>query len=120
MTTSPFDPASVAAGAQPAPDTTTPMPAMPAMPGRMPGAPSPYEIAGPQPSALLRKRGTRQIIIGAALFVIGLLITVVTYGRASSSPSGGSYFVAYGPMIIGVVWAVRGAGLVARSRRMGR
>ena len=118
MTTPPFDHAAAAVGAQPgAPDTTTPMPGVPGLP---PGAPSPYEIAGPQPGALLRKRGMRQIITGAALFVIGLLITVITYGRASSSPSGGSYFVAYGPMIIGVVWAVRGAALVARSQRMGR
>ena len=136
MTTpQPFQPASAAgAGAQPgAPDATIPMPSVPGptpgmpgktpgMPGPMPvmGPPGPYEISGPRRSAVLRKRGLRQMIIGGVLFVIGLLITAVTYGHASSSVSGGSYVVAYGPMIIGVVWALRGARLVVRSRSLDR
>ena len=136
MTTpQPFQPASAAgAGAQSgAPDATIPMPSVPGptpgmpgktpgMPGPMPvmGPPGPYEISGPRSSAVLRKRGLRQMIIGGVLFVIGLLITAVTYGHASSSVSGGSYVVAYGPMIIGVVWALRGARLVVRSRSLDR
>jgi hypothetical protein len=137
--TTPLDPASPAAGPQPgATDTTTPMPSVPgpmtAMPGPMPGAPGPmagmpgpmsgppgpYGFAGPRRAAAVGRRGRQQMIIGGALFVVGLLITFLTYSRASSSPSGGSYFVAYGPMIVGVVWFARGALLLARSRRPGR
>ena len=129
MTTpQPFDPAFVAgAGAQPgAPDATIPMPSVPGptpgMPGPMPvmGSPGPYEISGPRRSAVLRKRGLRQMIIGGVLFVVGLLITAVTYRHASSSVSDGSYIVAFGPMIIGAAWALRGARLVARSRSLDR
>jgi hypothetical protein len=137
-TPQPFQPASAAgAGAQPgAPDATIPMPSvpgptpgMPSVPGAMPGVPGPmpvmgppgpYEISRPRSSAVLRKRGLRQMIIGGVLFVIGLLITAVTYRRASSSVSGGSYIVAFGPMIIGAVWALRGARLVTRSRSLDR
>lgn len=52
--------------------------------------------------------GNGQIIAGVALLVLGLIITVATYSSASSSPSGGTYIVAYGPIIFGVVSIFRG------------
>jgi hypothetical protein len=60
----------------------------------------------------------RQIAIGAVIFVIGLVITVATYSSASSSPTGGSYVVAYGPMILGVVYAIRGIAAVVQAQKL--
>jgi hypothetical protein len=72
--------------------------------GPQPGfAVAPNQMPGTSLAAVARKRGMRQIAIGAVIFVIGLVITVATYSSASSSPTGGSYVVAYGPMILGVV-----------------
>jgi hypothetical protein len=46
------------------------------------------------------------LVIGGLLFGLGLLVTVGTYGSASES--GGTYVVAYGPMIVGVIRIFRG------------
>lgn len=54
--------------------------------------------------------GSGDIALGLVLIVIGILITAVTYGSASSS--GGTYIVAYGPIIFGVIKLFRG---LARS-----
>ena len=53
-----------------------------------------------------RRSGVANLAIGAALFGVGLLVTVGTYGSASSS--GGTYIVAWGPMVFGVIRIVRG------------
>jgi hypothetical protein len=63
-----------------------------------------------------RRRATRAIGVGAALFVVGLLITVLTYSHASGS-GGGVYVVAWGPMLFGVVRMVIGLVLLAKSGR---
>jgi len=69
-------------------------------------------------ATIARKRGMRQIVIGAVIFVIGLVITVATYSSASSSPTGGTYVVAYGPMILGVVYVIRGILVIARAQKL--
>lgn len=73
-----------------------------------------------QPSGSLatvaRTRGMRQIIIGAIIIAVGLVITIVTY--ASASAAGGTYIVAYGPMIVGVITLVRGIVALGRSRNL--
>jgi len=46
------------------------------------------------------------LVIGGLLFGLGLLVTVGTYNSASQS--GGTYVVAYGPMIVGVIRIFRG------------
>lgn len=51
-----------------------------------------------------RKSG--DLVIGGLLFGLGLLVTVGTYGSASES--GGTYVVAYGPMIVGAIRIFRG------------
>jgi hypothetical protein len=68
-------------------------------------------------ATVARKRGMRQIAIGAFVFVIGLVITIATYS-ASSSPSGGTYVVAYGPMILGVMYVVRGIVVIAQAQKL--
>jgi hypothetical protein len=67
-----------------------------------------------------RRRGTRQIVTGAVLFLIGLVITIATYSHASSSGTGGTYFVAWGPMVIGIIAIVRGVVAIGRARRFSR
>ncbi len=53
-----------------------------------------------------RSRKSADLVIGGLLFGLGLLVTVATYGSASES--GGTYVVAYGPMIVGVIRIFRG------------
>jgi hypothetical protein len=69
-------------------------------------------------ASVVRKRGLRQVTIGAVIFVIGLAITVGTYHSASTSSSGGTYFVAYGPMIVGLIAVVRGLVAMARASKL--
>lgn len=80
----------------------------------MPSAP--YYQQSRSLATVARTRGMRQIIIGAIVFAVGLVITIATY--ASASATGGTYFVAYGPMIVGVVTLVRGIVALGRSRNL--
>jgi hypothetical protein len=77
--------------------------------------PGPMGMPGGMASAA-RRRAMRQIITGSILFGVGLVITVFTYSNASSSATGGTYFVAWGPMIFGVIALIRGVTAMARSR----
>jgi hypothetical protein len=53
-----------------------------------------------------RSRKQKDIVLGSILLGVGLLITVGTYNSASQS--GGTYFIAYGPMIVGVIRLFKG------------
>jgi hypothetical protein len=53
-----------------------------------------------------RSRKQKDIVLGSILLGVGLLITLGTYGSASQG--GGTYFIAYGPMIVGVIRLFRG------------
>jgi hypothetical protein len=65
---------------------------------------------------VLRGRSGKSLIItGIVLVVIGLAITVGSYAWASSR-GGGSYYISFSPIIIGVIAIVRG---VSQSRRGG-
>ena len=59
-----------------------------------------------------RARADRMIIIGTVSLVIGALITAATY--SSASQSGGTYIIAYGAIITGIVEIV--TGLAMRNR----
>lgn len=66
------------------------------------GAPAaPFQQAAAEQRAVWRRRAYRTMGIGAALFVVGLLITSLTYSYAASN-GGGTYIVSWGPMIAGV------------------
>jgi hypothetical protein len=89
-------------------------------PGQPIGVPPSFQPSAASNMAdVARKRGMRQIAIGAGLFLVGLIITVATYGNAASSRTGGTYFVAYGPMIFGVIGMIRGAIAVAQAKKLG-
>ncbi|GAA0338250.1 hypothetical protein NE235_34505 [Actinoallomurus spadix] len=80
-----------------------------------PGAPQNAPFQGVPVNDAERRRATRAIGVGAVLFVIGLLITVLTYSHASGS--GGVYVVAWGPMLFGVIRMITGLVLLAKSGR---
>src|SRR5215469_6771904 len=91
-------------------------------PGTGPGYGMPnmgYQQQGMPLAVVARKRGMRQVIIGASIFAVGLVITITTYSHAATSSTGGTYFVAYGPMILGAITIVRGIVAVMRSNRLG-
>jgi len=53
-----------------------------------------------------RAAGSKDIVIGVLLLAVGLVITAATY--SSASREGGTYVVAYGPVIFGAVRIFRG------------
>ena len=53
-----------------------------------------------------RAASTRAIAIGVIAMLIGILVTVTTYSHASAS--GGTYLVAWGPIVFGFIQIVRG------------
>ncbi|WP_019634895.1 hypothetical protein [Actinomadura atramentaria] len=93
-----------------------------------PYPPQQYQQPYPQPAygtpfaaadAERRRRAATGAKVGLAwggvLFLIGLVITVVTYANASAS--GGVYFVAWGPMVFGAIRVV--VSLVALGKNKG-
>jgi hypothetical protein len=96
-----------------------PGPFGPQQPGPF-GPSQPGPIGLPGLAAMARRRGVRQVITGSVLFAIGLLITVLTRGHAESSAGGGTYIVAWGPMIFGIIAVVRGLLALSRASRLNR
>jgi len=68
--------------------------------------------------AAARKRALRRMAIGLVFFIAGLAITAATYSHAASSPSGGTYIVAWGPMVFGVLSIVRGMVALRRANNL--
>ena len=75
----------------------------------------PWGVAPPQQQydvrAQDRKAAVKQMAIGGVVFLVGLIITIVTYRAASG---GGHYVVAWGPALFGLIAVVR--GLVAYAK----
>jgi hypothetical protein len=53
-----------------------------------------------------RSRATGDIVFGIILLVVGIAITAATYGSATRQ--GGTYIVAYGPIVVGAIKLIRG------------
>ena len=53
-----------------------------------------------------RAHASGQLVFGVVLLLIGIIITAVTYDSASTS--GGTYIIAYGPIVVGVIKIIRG------------
>jgi hypothetical protein len=60
-----------------------------------------------RPSSAERAEGAMSIGVGITLILIGALVTIFTYGGALAR-GGGTYVVAYGPMVAGLGMVVRG------------
>ena len=64
--------------------------------------------------AARRQQANRYLVIGAVALTIGGLLTVITYANASP---GGTYIVAWGPMIYGLGMLIAGTVLLVRAPR---
>ncbi len=53
-----------------------------------------------------RAKKSRDITVGAILLVVGILVTAFTYDSASRE--GGTYIVAWGPMVFGAIRLFKG------------
>jgi len=54
------------------------------------------------------RSGNRDLTVGGAWLLGGLLVTVVSYGLAASSPGGGRYVIASGAVLYGAIRLIRG------------
>ena len=61
---------------------------------------------------VVRARARRQLAVGVAMVMIGGVITLATYGSAAGG--GGTYIIAYGPIIFGVIRIVRSLSALSR------
>ena len=66
----------------------------------MPAAPPPIPVDAAR--AHKRSQGTTQMLVGGGLVILGIVITSVTHDAAVSN-GGGTYVVAYGPIVFGVI-----------------
>ena len=67
---------------------------------------SPEQMMYEAERAQKRSRANGDIIFGIILLVVGIGITAATYDSASRQ--GGTYIVAYGPIVVGVIKLIRG------------
>jgi hypothetical protein len=81
--------------------------------GRPKPGPQPFDAGGefaPRGSGSSSSAGAnRKMVVGLALLLGGIAVTALTYQSAAAS-GGGSYVVAYGPIIFGAIHFVRGVG----------
>lgn len=64
------------------------------------------------------RRGKSLILVGLVIFLIGLAITVGSYALAASR-GGGTYFVSWGFLLVGIVSMIRGTIQAIADRRAG-
>lgn len=53
-------------------------------------------------------RLNKNMVVGALWCIIGIVVTVVTYLAAASSPTGGRYLIAWGAILFGGIQFLRG------------
>jgi len=54
------------------------------------------------------KRARTRMVVGSLLLAAGAIATVVTYAIASGNSSGGTYILAYGPILVGLLLLIQG------------
>jgi hypothetical protein len=60
----------------------------------------------------MREAGKKQLIIGLVIAGVGLAISLGSYISAASSSGGGSYFLLWGLVIVGLIRAFRGFSMM--------
>ncbi len=63
----------------------------------------------------VQKAGQKNMLVGAIWCIGGIVVTAATYGAAASSPTGGSYVVAWGAIVFGAVQFFRGVAQSAAN-----
>jgi hypothetical protein len=79
-------------------DSMGPVPVQPAAPA----APSVDAI-----KAAKRAAGVKMMVLGGALLLLGIIITSATHQRAVDH-GGGTYVIAYGPIVVGAIRFLQG------------
>jgi hypothetical protein len=64
--------------------------------------------AGPEAVAAVRTKAIRDLLLGAACAIGGVVLTVGSYTAAAQKPEGGKYTVTYGLVIFGLIMLGRG------------
>lgn len=72
-----------------------------------PSIPNDFVPLEESPETSQRARANRDMLVGALWCGGGILITVITYS-AASGPQGGTYLLAWGPIIFGGIQFLRG------------
>src|SRR5262245_27258186 len=57
-----------------------------------------------------KEEGTKNMMIGGLICLVGIIITAATYSAASSGSGGGKYVVAWGAIVFGAIRFFRGLG----------
>jgi len=65
----------------------------------------PYNLK--EKPAIRRANGVKMIVGGLALILLGAIITGATY-QSAADRGGGTYFIAYGPIVVGAMTLFRG------------
>lgn len=60
------------------------------------------------PVRLRRTVAERKMFIGVASFIVGILVTAISYSAAANNPAGGTYIIAYGAIVYGVMRFIQG------------
>lgn len=81
----------------------------------MPAADAIATAATDMPTDERRAAGRRNMLVGAGLMAVGLLITLSGYVVAASSPSGGRVAVWWGLVLVGALQFIRGLNQVSRT-----
>lgn len=79
-----------------------------------PQNPAPYNVVTQDQRRVWANSGKRSIGFGVVWFVAGLLITIISYQAAVG---GGIYFVAWGPMVYGLIRIGRGIYLLNKAQQ---
>jgi len=82
--------------------------------GQGPTPPPPRFAPPGPPHAQRRSTGVRNMLIGAGLALLGILVTVGTHEAAAGS-GGGTYLIMYGPIVGGALLFFQGLGQAASS-----
>jgi len=65
----------------------------------------------------VRSRATGLLVGSIAFAGLGLIVTVASYSAATSNPYGGTYFIWFGPVVVGGITALVALGRLLNIRR---
>ncbi len=57
-----------------------------------------------------KEEGTKNMMIGGLICLVGIIITAASYSSASSGSGGGQYVIAWGAILFGAIRFFRGLG----------
>lgn len=84
--------------------------------GSQTGAPPPLPavIGPPKPPLSRKEQAKKDMLSGAGIFVLGLIVTIASFATASSG-SGGYYLLCWGPVIFGAIQFFKGLANYAKK-----